>query len=239
MKQSIPPKDKSLVKIDYEQLKRKIGRKPELYRGTLQGFFERNILQSMVNGEEPSYFGYYDQNTGDRLTFFDWTPYVAEGYIERLLVNDRHTHEAFYSGQDPFTIHGIILKLDSEKYRDRLYFSKQGEGVVVIGNILLRDLEIIYSKKRDSLVNERINFFTNRNGKTPTKEMIRRWEKTQKEFPQKYGFLEEDIFSALKKNPDRIESICDYVFGMRHYPHPEEQKRIIMQGLQVLEAKLN
>ncbi|MBS3073230.1 hypothetical protein J4465_00310 [Candidatus Pacearchaeota archaeon] len=237
MEQALIPQDKSLVKLDYDSWRNcKYGRLGALYRGILQGSLEKNVLENLAEGKDPSYYGC--SNFGDKLTFFDKSPDV-ELYIERQLNNYSSIKGQFHEGTWPFTFQGIVLKLNPEKYKERLYLSRQGEGLIVLGDISLNDLEIIYSKKTTTIIEETIKVHKCFLGEHPSENTINSWKKLYTDLPQKYGFLEEDLFMALQRDPNRIESICDHVFGMRFHPHPEEKKEIIRNGLQILQAKLN
>lgn len=232
------PKDKSLYRIDYGRLKKRIGRQISLYRGTLQKNFERRILESISKGKEPSYYGYCN-NLGDKLTFFTSEIVGSICYIDRCLEN-RHEEmrKNFENGYDPFTVHGLVLKVNPGEYKNRLYGSREGEGIVILGDILAKDIEIVYSKDKDKIIEEQIIYFLSSNGYVPNKSLIEYWKNANIRNMKKSRFAKEDIFTAIKKDPDRIESICDHIFGMKIHPHPGAEKEIVKQGLQLLKLKV-
>jgi len=143
-----------LTKINSDDIKWSNLVKPNfLYRGNSQTMFEIKYLNHLLK-DGGDYFGC--RSSGNILTFCDnginilsfssLLPHThsISNYNEDEIRNMiKFESESFY----PLTMSPLIMVIDIEKYKDRLYRSDSGWGIIIKDPINFDDIKIIASSK--------------------------------------------------------------------------------------------
>ncbi len=142
----------SLVKVNYNEIEWEAGRKGKLYRGNSQSNFEYKVFESSKKREKPNYYGCLDtfdreNDDGNRITFCD------RAYIGGLYHLGRHIDHLRESCDypEPFSNFPLFMEIDASKYKDRIFRSTKGEGLIIKGPISIDDIAVLFSTHIDIL----------------------------------------------------------------------------------------
>jgi hypothetical protein len=194
----------SLIKVDYDEIWKTSSQSPPiekdgrrkgvLYRGNSQGRFELRVIESIAQGRA-AYWGLNNQTDG-MITFCDIN----------YLANTFYTIQLFQHGlvrmRHPFANHPLMMAINAENYKDRIYKSTGGEGLIIKGQIYLEDITILYSTQIDC-------YYQNIPAKSEKyKEFISKEKKWLEELLKKANAPKQDLLDNYKADP---ESVTEYI----------------------------
>ena len=221
----------NLVKVNFEDIGWNLGREGFFYRGNSQGKFERRVLESLVNNKDPKYYGVLDE--GKKLTFCSNSFMIGIGYtsswIEKQLKFNRELELELFS-KSP-----LIMEINANRYRDKIFESTSGDGLIIEGDINLDDIEIIYNGYINKLME-----------KNPLKNHPNYIASIQRfvEICEKSGLLKEDLIASYKRIGLRrtISKLYLNAFGAKIVSKKEsdtkEETRLIEEYIRILRSKL-
>lgn len=183
--------------MDYESIPfgTEEGRDGYLYRGNGQYQFEEKLLDTFLK-RKPHYFGTYFNPTANRkrkITFVDSAIYRTLYFMEKAIKEFRRSDKGGNFEPDefmPFSQSAILLEINAEPYKDKIYESNTGEGLVILGPIDLEDITAIFSTEKNETegrVPEPMNSALTwkigdieeqirEHGMTPEKSLLRRYD---------------------------------------------------------------
>jgi hypothetical protein len=216
---------KSLIPIDYERIIWE--NEGKLYRGHRQGEFEYDLAKGFGRDEPPSYCGASNVSQG-RYTFCSSEPINMISSIMQRNFNDER--EFITGSQDFFTLFPIGMEIDARSYRERLFRSIEGEGIVITGPISIDDINIVYSSRKDLL------------GDLFSEEWTSRLkEKLDSKIERASWISRDDLLSKYEKDPEEVRAfLMTYLYGMRMSLSPSTAQEMdkVDEYLQILREKL-
>jgi hypothetical protein len=221
----------SFKKIDYDDIdwRPHWGKKGFLYRSNSQAKFEQRILDCILENRPLSYFGCEDdEGPLGQITFCSERYNLGLFYTEHWMspANDIPLI-------DTFTHFPLIMALNIENYRDRLFESTVGEGIIIQDPINLEDITILFSKNIDRF-----------NQEHPVKnETACILKKTFQNRVNKYIRLnilsKEDLIEKYKKNPEQISNeLIHFRYQQLGKMKKDEVNAIIKNYIKALESVL-
>lgn len=113
----------------------------KVYRGNSQHNFEYKFLKSFVETGNPVYTGNAHDENGNSITFF--TPQLISSffYAEHWLKDEVRSYRG------PFTLHPIILEINHQPYKNKIFKSSRAEGHYILGDISAEDIKVVFSKE--------------------------------------------------------------------------------------------
>jgi len=110
-----------------------------LYRGNSQCALERLLITDWVNEREASYHGNaFCDDTGAKATFVT-NSLINAAFYAQLWVEGRS-----HSQTTCFTIFPVVMAINAEPYRDRIFWPSGGEGIYIAGRINERDIVPVF-----------------------------------------------------------------------------------------------
>ena|GEM_PF-6921167 len=246
----------SYTKIDYDTIRWAEGNEGFLYRGHNQGMFEERVLQNMTEGIE-AYHGYDDPEI-KKATFcspvYLTGIFYAKAEAIRLKVileddalatmsqyevdsvslgsNFEEFGQFFHNlgGMPLFSNFPVILEINAQKYKDSIYESSKGDGLIIKGPIDLEDITVLFSSQLDRL-DERCPDIT------PVKEGImllrKKLAKICEETPR------ESLLDRYTRNPRGIKKkLLRHGFGPQIKDAEDWQYERIKEFIKVIRSKL-
>ncbi len=204
-----------LQKISYEQIP--WIEEGKLYRGTFQSAFELSVLKQLKKGFQ--YFGFLDSHEGEMSsTSKNWDDAVHYS----IMRNPEYCVNLRWSDREPswpFSRYPLVMEINAEKYKDRLYAGLEWPNEVVIkGPISLEDITILFASNINKLREIRnVNDNLLRNTLFSIEQCL-----VEKNF-----LRDHNLFKYLEQ--DRESVICTlnmYAFGMRLYQQMSETERL-------------
>jgi hypothetical protein len=228
-----------LFKVDFDKISwdsegYPIGEKGHFYRGDLQERFEKRILFSMVNGEKPAYWG-YDDHKERKITF------CSNRYTDSFFYVERLAEKYPVNYDDLFTYFPIIMDIDLNKHKERLYASANGEGLIIKGPIDIDDITILYSSHINILEKNAPKFSDemHRSMLIDIEGLESIHERGSPLVGIKPDFSREDLLEKYEKNSEELLSMLRYrAFGPRYTPYTDEQTQLLRNYMEVLRGKL-
>jgi hypothetical protein len=186
-----------LIKINYDDIwasdrHSSNKRKGILYRGNSQKMLERRVIQSMMD-KKPTYWG--TENEQRKLTFcspiYRDALFYADYWIKKHMDFEIENKHKF-----PHAFYPLMMEIKADKYKDRIYRSTGGEGLIIAGPINLDDITVNYSTKMDNFME-----------KAPEQDKERKYLRLMKEAFERditsKGIQKDDLLDAYAKSPDQ------------------------------------
>ena len=223
-----------LIKINYDDIWASDShssnkRKGILYRGNSQKMLERRVIESMMD-EKPTYWGTRSEG-GEIITFcspiYRDALFYAEYWIKKHM-----DFEVENSHKFPHAFYPLMMEIKADRYKDRIYQSTGGEGLIIAGPINLEDITVNYSTRIDKFME-----------KAPERDKERKYlglmkAAFEREITSK-GIQKDDLLDAYDKDPDQATGyllIMNHGIDMRH-AEPEHLESIA-KSMEALRAKL-
>lgn len=136
----------NLVRVNYDKIEWEAGREGRLYRGNSQSNFEYKVFESLKKRERPNYWGCldtFDRGNDDknRITFYDRIYMGGIYHLGRHLDHLRESRDY----PEPFSNFPLFMEIDASRYKDRIFLSTKGEGLVIKGPISIDDITVLFS----------------------------------------------------------------------------------------------
>lgn len=171
-----------LIKKDFDDIDWEFGKKGILYRANSQTCFERTVLKSIVDENRPSYWGTYLNNKNEeKITFCTLIDTEMLYFLEKNIFK-----LSYYDPTPPFSHFPLAMEIDAEGYRDKIYESTEGEGLIIKGPIDIKDINILYSthiNRLEKIINpidrDMINRLLCRMGDFNREDLLDRYDKDQ------------------------------------------------------------
>ena len=203
-----------LHKIDYNTIEWE--RKGHLYRADSEGKFALRTLTAIVKEGKEEYCGYIDANFGQKLTFCEPTVLHAAIHAKGTLEKPGgRNYDVKRMGLSDFP---IIMDMDIRLYRNSLYESPHGEGIIIDTPIDLDDIKIIYAP-HINLMPKNIDF-------------------SLEEIAKSLGIEKEDLLGRYAKNPKRTKKDIGFLAFGYAFNNSEEQNKKIQEFLSILRDKM-
>lgn len=170
-----------------------------LFRGNSQARLEEDLFKSWVREESPIYRGNArSENNGEKITFVTSDLYNTLAYsLQHFGSYGPKRNEEF------FTDHPIIIAINAEPYKDKIYDPKHGEGVYIAGDINEKDMVPVIGLNID-------NFF-----KFMSKEQNILDDATQKRmikiYADKNGFSKKSFIERYNSGQINKSSLKNYL----------------------------
>jgi len=222
-----------LIKVDYEDIWASDShslnkRKGILYRGNSQKMLERRVIRSMMD-RNPAYWG--TENEQGKLTFcspiYRDALFYADYWLKKQDGFDREAGRRF-----PHAFYPLMMEIKADRYKDRIYRSTGGEGLIIAGPINLDDITVNYSTRIDRFME-----------KAPEQDMERKYLGLMKEAFEKditsKGIRKDDLLDAYAKNPDQTTGhLLIFYHGMDMRNAKPRHLKAIAKSMEALRAKL-
>jgi hypothetical protein len=194
----------SLIKVNYDEIwetspqgqpiEKDGQKKGVLYRGNSQEMFELRAIESTAQGRA-AYWGLNNQTDG-MITFCD-TNYLANTFYTIQQFEHNSVRIRY-----PYANYPLMMAINAENYKDRIYRSTQGEGFIIKGRINLEDITILYSTQID-------RYYQSIPAKSERyKEFISKEKKWLEELLKKTNIPKQDLLDNYKADP---ESAAEYI----------------------------
>lgn len=195
-----------------------------LYRGCFQGQLEMRVLENMVASGKPSYQGFKSYCTGRKITFLTTHYPVSLIYMESSFFKMVNLNKRYYT---PFSKFPMLIELGIKKYKDRVYCPAQGDGLVILDEIDLEDINILYSSRID--ITEE---------KNPKYELVTKNFKTRIRTYKERNYPEEDLLTRFEEDKRKtIVQLCFAAYGPKP-AYTKEDTDLILRYLEVLKKLL-
>jgi len=218
-------KESKSERVDYDSINWEFGRKGSLFRGNSQSTFEKRALDTFLEGN-PCYWGCSDLD-GRKLTFCDPSMIISLPFMERAVdaFHESYGENFIPDINMPFSQSSINLEINAEPYRDRIYISTTGEGLIISGPIDLEHISVIFSTE-DNKIEER-------NPVPRTNECLRNYINHIKRKGEGYGMSsDKSLLTRYDINPQGTLGLLwshAYVWGhISQYkdPNPEDLEKL-------------